>query len=704
MKRSTQTPSVPHAGLILGAAIMLFMPARAPLAGNETGADSLVLEAGAPIPIYVSEAEAEPLRKAVADLQRDLEKILGAEFPLTHDKEDLRNGSAIVVAGPEVDVRIGQDRWVDGWEAHRVFVEQVGDNPYLVLQGPDTRGALYAVYTFSEQLLGVPPLWVWTSWEPETQDALDIPLSTDLKVDPPYVKWRTWFPNDQDYLIPWMQRDPANRDAVAETMLRLKLNAWDTGGVVAPSFDDVTSEAHTARERGIAVMSTHTSPLGTRMEDTRWNNYWSGIRNQAPPPRTLSNLPAMLDFWRHSMGIVLDAQLETIWTVTFRAHGDVAFWEDYEDAPQTDAERAAFIRSMLDRQIELVDEHGGPDPIMRIPLYHEMSDYFVDGLLELPRRPDVIWNIVAARRDHYPPHGLTERPVPADQPLGLYFNLQFTSTGSHVAQGEGPWKMEANYRVVDGLNERPLELSMVNTGNVREFVMGLTANARMMWDFETYDSDSFLVEFCERYFGESHAEKVARLYRDFFHSYWEQKASTLEGFDRQFIFHDFRYARAMREILPHLERGERTLEPIRRHDFFMIEPEHSGAETTLEAIIAGTSASIEKLEDVTARADTLLRELPEEARPFFNDNLRVQSHFMLEINRSLRALARALDHVDDGEQNTKYLAEALETFREGRKILKEAEHGRFERWYPRPGDRDLFRFDEIESRMAELNE
>ena len=44
-----------------------------------------------------------------------------------------------------------------------------------------------------------------------------------------------------------------------------------------------------------------------------------------------------------------------------------------------------------------------------------------------------------------------------------YMNLQFTSTGAHLAPAEGPWKMEANYRYVN--TRGPLTFSVVNAGN-----------------------------------------------------------------------------------------------------------------------------------------------------------------------------------------------------------------------------------------------
>lgn len=84
-------------------------------------------------------------------------------------------------------------------------------------------------------------------------------------------------------------------------------------------------------------------------------------------------------------------------------------------------------------------------------------------------------------------------------------NFQFTSTGAHLAAAEGPWKMEFNFRYVN--SRRSLALSVVNAGNLREFVMELSANASMMWDMVTYDTDEFLYDFVFVILGKSMQKK-----------------------------------------------------------------------------------------------------------------------------------------------------------------------------------------------------
>jgi len=672
-------------------------------AARAAAEDAFLLRPG--VPVFLSAEEPEALHLAVEDLRRDLESRFGQASPLAHDWEEAEGLAAIVILGPASAEEGAWEVRTRGHEAHRVSLRtRPSGGRFLVAEGADTRGAIYAVYTLSEEILGVPPMWAWASWEAELVDSIAVADDLSLDYAEPAVRWRGWFPNDQDYLEPWKDRDPRHRELLAETMLRLKLNCWDTGSVIGPPLRGLTADATVAGRRGLAVMATHTSPLGTGIEPGRWDTFWSRIRETETPPLESGAEENLQSYWGHVMDLVLESGVETIWTLTFRAHRDLPFWQLYGDAPESDVERAALISRFIRLQKEMVEERAGPEAWMRIPLYNEMSDYAIAGLMDLPEGERVIWNYVAARRDHYPPEGLEESGIPENQPLGWYYNIQFTSTGSHVVAGEGPWKMEENFRFVDGLQPRPLEFSLVNSGNTREFVLELSAHARMMWDFSGYTSDRFLAEFCRTYFGEEHAAEAAELTREYFHAYWEQHPPTRAGFERQFIFHDLRYGRAMRDLLTVLEKGEQTLEPLRQKEFFMIDPARAGAETTLEAILVGTETSGRAFAGVAARADRLRDGLPERNRGFFNDSLRVPAHFMAEINLVLRALAKAVEAAPESAERRGRIREARAAYTRAREFLAETEHGLFSPWHPRPGERDLFHLNPLETRLRDLDD
>jgi hypothetical protein len=576
-----------------------------------------------------------------------------------------------------------------------------------VLQGTDMRGTIYAIYTFSEKFLNIPPLWFWASTQHDHLDSIEISADTRLTFPEPYVKWRAWFPNDRDLFSPWQHRAPENFDAHLETMLRLKMNTLEGRLMDGDAWDKPYTagrEARAARDRGLVITGHHIFSFGSSIRD--WDTYWQKIRKQVPPRTSINNVDALKEFWRYHIETSLREDMEIIWLIGFRGNRDIQFWAFYEDSPDTDAERGAVIERMMNQQVSLLKEvTGEASPPMRTTLYAEKSTLFAAGHLRPPAEPTLIWNFVAARRDHFPAPDLQTMDVPDDRPLGYYMNFQFTSSGSHLAQAEGPWKMEHNFRYVDGKNPRPLEFSVINAGNIREHVMTMSANASMMWNFEEYDTDAFMLEFCERYFGPEHAADVAGLYRDFFDSYWQQKKPDLDGFPRQYIFQDMRFARAIEQITAHFAKGY-VPDPLQDRaawvpvpgEYFRIVPNDSGADNQLEAIVNGTEMSISKLEQLIATADTLYELLPPDQRVFFNDNLRVQARFMLHMNKTLNAVTRAFMTLETGagELTVNLIEQAASSLKVSRRTLDEAEHSKFTGWY----DSDTkFKMDGLEERI-----
>jgi hypothetical protein len=593
----------------------------------------------------------------VKDLQRDLEKVLGKASPVYHSLDEAGNQAAIVIVSPESEIAAGKSRYVQGTEAHRVFVEP---SAHIVLQGSDMRGSIYALYTFSEKILGIPPLWYWGSWEAGRQTSIEVALSTDFVYDSPYVQYRSWFPNDQSRYTNWRKLAADHDRAWAEAMMRLKLNTIVLDNII--SGEQLTKEARIAKDYGMIAASTHISPLGARIPESAHNR--------------IATIDQMFRMWSDNIDKIQDQKLEVVWTLAFRGHRDVPFWETFHDAPSSDKERAAIIQEMLGRQLNLLRSKYGDKPFaVRTTLYNEVSDYYAAGLLQLPDDPNLIYNFVAARRDHYPPDGIRGTNF-GNQPLGYYMNFQFTSTGSHFAQAEGPWKMQANYRMIDARSTGPLVFAEGNMGNIREHLLEGSALASMMWHWDAYNTDDFVREFAKQYFGSEYGERAAELYKSFLDSYWEQKHRTIEGFERQFIVQDLRYLRIIQDIF-----NDRDESNFDNESWYRIVPSDNGAQGAFEAIQNGTSASIAKLEQVVAKADQLYSEMPKQGRLFFNDLMRTQAHFMLGLNQALYNVVRhKLIEQSNPALAREYLLEAQKGIDRLFMALAEQDHGVFQAW------------------------
>lgn len=646
------------------------------------------------IKIFVSPQESQATQYALESLMRDIMKVTGrpAQLITTNDMVNVPEG-AIVILNNELSSLVMPEftlQKVSGTEAHRVYRK----NNRVYLHGNDLRGTIYAIYTFSEHVLGVPPLWFWSSWVPVTAPEIVIPHNLDLNFSSPKVRYRAWFPNDQDMLTRWRKLNGDNNVSWLETMLRLKLNTVEVNSSVIYSTNGtarLSDEATLIKNYGLIISSTHTVALGTHFSN--WNNYWTRIKNVAEVPELkVVNEDELKEFWEHAATTVRDSGVECIWQLSFRGDGDIPFWETFSDAPKTDAARAAVINKMWGYQYEILKRiTNDPDPTLKITFYNEISDLMAAGLLTPPQTGNTIWNYVATRRDHYPNNDIINFNNPVVK-IGYYMNLQFTSSGSHLTQGEGPWKMEFNHRYID--SKSPLYFAVVNAGNIREFLLSMSAHARMMWNYNTYDTNNYLSEFCRTYFGDEHAVEIATLYRDYFNAYWQQKQPDFPGgMDRQYLFQDLRYKQAVRVLCSSFSNISYRANPLPVTEFryYNIVPADNNATNQVNAIINGMTLAMSRFAIVTAQADIIYQELPEAYKNFFNDNLRSHAHFMSEMSKVLYHLTTSYKYFWDFKgQSAQHLDLALAAAYRARDYIYSNQHDQFYDWYV--GDADGGKF------------
>lgn len=636
------------------------------LADVKLSAEVLRLVPG--VSVVVAEGEPLPVKKAAQDLCRDLEWVLQKASPLVSEAP-ADASPAIVISSARAD------GGPTGVEAHAILRQ----GQQVKLLGADARGTIYAIYSFSERFLDMPPWWFWAGWKPQAKSSIEIPEGTAVTWKSPQVRWRGWFPNDTDLLSPWIQRDyAAHWDRVLETMLRLKLNLLDIGEF----SDDSLRKLRVPRDRGLAVTTTHLAPMGASLRD--WPEFWQKQGRATPPPFRLADLSLLEQFWEHHIRLAQKEKVEMIWMIGLRGDGDKGFYKTFLDAPADDAGRARVLQDVLHRQVALLQRvTGEAQPLMRTVIYDEASDYMAAGLLHPPELPNLIWNFSAARHDHFPAADLRNSRFPATRPLGYYFNVQFTNTGSHLADGEGPWKMEQNHRMVldSGTN---LQLSIVNSGNTREFPLTLSAHARMMWDFASYGSDDFLADFCQRYWGPELGAEIASLYRDYFQAYWQQRKPDIPGLPRQYIFHDLRIARAARDLM------RATVEPVpgeellgdRGIGYYRIVPEDNAASSRAAAVRLGHQQAAERFAEVARRCEALAPKIDKQGRLFFEQSLCLQARFLSAASACTAACAEAYLARSDRSAHDRWMQQAQTAADTMAQLLTEADaSGPLPGWY-----------------------
>lgn len=639
------------------------------------------------ITIYTSATEKEPIYKAIEALQRDIEKVTGSKAIIK--ALSAANQTGIVVLNSQKDAL---QQPLKGWEAHRVYATKINNVEQVVLQGSDMRGTIFAIYEFSEKILGVPPLWYFMNWKPTAQKAITVPSSLNINVNEPTVKYRTWFPNDTDMFSPWRKLNAANNQLWLETALRHKINTieyYDEGTYNDKTAYKLSSSLRMINAYGLIITTHHHSPLNATFRS--WEKFWKGIKKvDVVPELSLANEDKIFEFWRYHIETLHRANAEMIWVIGFRAAGDYPFWKTFEDAPESMKERGAVISKMIKKQRDMVIEiTGNPNVQFRSIFYNELSDLMADGYIELPNDPNLIWNYVASRRDHFPNLDVQKLKKTSNN-LGYYFNYQFTSTGSHLAAGEGPWKMEDNYRYFAQKSTKPILFSVVNAGNLREFVMELAANAKMMWDFNGYRTDTFLTDFCKQYYGADKADRISKLYRSYYTAYWQPRKVDFKEIDRQYIFQDLRYWRAIEGIATAIIKDKKyDPNPLKEmggeqvpNRTYQIVAADNGATSQVDAIINGTAKAIANFKKVTQECDDVYKGLNGASKDFFDTNLRGPAYFMYHLNNTLyhTALAYKEGYTNKSKQ-AELLTQAVVALEQAQKALHHTQYAPFENWY-----------------------
>ncbi|HVU46311.1 MAG TPA: glycosyl hydrolase 115 family protein, partial [Terracidiphilus sp.] len=218
----------------------------------------------ASVTLVESGQESGPVQRATKDLQDDFGKVFGQVPKIVSDVKDA-GPTAILIAQRE-NVPAGVDCVTTAnTEAFAFSITGEGVGPthrrVICLTGADMRGTIYSIYEFSQTVLGVDPLYLWTDKQPAKRVSITLPKDFAKTYPSPVFKYRGFFPNDEDLLTGWVVPPKGEQDGIAlsvwdqifETILRLKGNMVVPGTWTFP--DD--APVHAATERGLIVNQHH---------------------------------------------------------------------------------------------------------------------------------------------------------------------------------------------------------------------------------------------------------------------------------------------------------------------------------------------------------------------------------------------------------------------------------------------------------------
>ena len=430
---------------------------------------------------------------ALRDLARDVEKITGRR-PAVAEAEPDRDA---------VTVRIDPAPFGGAPEAYRL--RSLPGNR-LEIVGSDELGAVFGVYRFSEEFLGVDPFWFWNGREARRREVLAWE-GIDLAAPTPKFRFRGWFINDEDLLTgcfhglgrreldyPYYHEVVASSmlDVVAETALR---NYCDL--IIPASFVSIFNPPEKAllnvcAARGLYLSMHHVEPMG--VSSFAFHNYYAA-RGEEHPYSWYEDPEALRRVWTESAR-AWSAYPKVVWQLGLRGVADSPMWRGRSNIPQSDEARAAIISSAIRAQYDILTQVLGRAPEhMTITLWMEGAEFNNKGLLNFPPGATIVFadNCCGWRwQDDF--RNAVRR---SDCRYGVYFHIAVI-VGTHLAQSVPPERVKR--QLGEAYRSGAGEYAIVNVSNIREFQYGIAAAARVMLDPEGFDPESFRREWCARHF------------------------------------------------------------------------------------------------------------------------------------------------------------------------------------------------------------
>ncbi len=455
--------------------------------------------------VMIDSREPEPLQKAAADLAADFERVFGQRAKIVHNPSE--SGAAVIWIALEQNIPRQVVR-PSGWEKlHIQAVENPGSGSTarnaVVLTGSDVRGAIYSIYQFSQQFLGVDPLYWWTDHAPPRR--ADAIVSDNFSLtDGPAFHFRGWFLNDEDLFTGWKPGTTEGTgisldlwDHIFEAILRLKGDMVVPGTWIFPYEPQIQA----ASERGLIVTQHHVNTLG--LDTYRWPK--AKLMSYLSDPKSLETA------WTRAAN-QYPKNMDILWSVGFRGQNDYPFWQDDPNAPSTDEGRAKIIRAAIDKQIEIVRGlHKQPEILMNA--WREAATFIHEGVLKIPDGVTLVW----------PDNGhgiLDDRGKIASGQGEYYHTAMYDYMSNHYSEMVPLERIQRELgRAAKAGATRWL---LVNTANVRPVVMTTRAVMELAWNPDAWiapnstESGKYLERWSREEFGDRAAPAIADYYKAYF--------------------------------------------------------------------------------------------------------------------------------------------------------------------------------------------
>ena len=542
--------------------------------------------------ILYDASDAAVVKRAAELFAADVEAVTGRYPRVTSAAGE--TGPAVIVGtvgGSALIRRLAEAGKIDtaplegAWE--RYLIQTVanplpGIRKALVIAGSDRRGAAYGLFTLSE-LIGVSPWYWWADVPVKKHAALHVDAPPTYS-QTPSVRYRGIFLNDEDWgLTPWASQTfepergnigPRTYAKVCELLLRLKANYLAPAmHPVSTSFNQIPENKLVADTFAIVMGSTHCEPLllNTASEwDTKTMGPWNYDKNKEGINRVLTQRVRENSPYENVYTLALRGLHDGAMSTTLPMHEKVRMLQ------QALLDQRRILAENIDRPIETVPQAFTP--------YKEVLEIYSNGL-ELPDDITIVWP-----DDNY---GYMKRLSGVREQRrtgrsGVYYHVSYLGVPhSYLWFSTTPPSLmyEELRKAYDTTADR---LWLVNCGDLKGSEMQVSLFLDMAWDIGRFTADN-VVTYPARWlagiFGEAYYDRLEAMTREHLRL----------AFPRKPEYMGWGY---------HWNRFDHNCEQLTDTDFSFTN--YDEAQRRLEAY-----------RQLGARAEALLHEIGDEARPAF---------------------------------------------------------------------------------------
>ncbi|MGH9513006.1 MAG: glycosyl hydrolase 115 family protein [Terriglobales bacterium] len=630
------------------------------------------------VTILIGPDEPGPIQDAAKDLANDFEKVMGSRPRIVNRERDA--GATTILIGQQA--KLPQARRPSGLTAPESFsisaiTADRTKHPakIILLAGTDMRGTIYAIYQFSQEYLGIDPLYYWTDHQPDPKKQIEIssPMKEDFPA--PVFKYRGFFINDEDLLTGWAPGEKKDGTGISlevwnrifETILRLKGNMVAPGTWIFPDEPQVKLAA----ERGLIVTQHHAIPLGLNV--ARWPK---------DVPYNYTEHPEILErAWKNAVNSYLPNQ-EVLWSVGLRGLSDVTYASMDPSVRDDNKALGRLISKAVADQIGIV-RSVRPDAKFVTNLWQEGAKLVQQGDLSIPPEVMTVW-----ADDGY---GYLQDKGEVARGQGAYDHVAMMNGRANQLTEMVP--VERSFSELDRyIKAGATQYFLVNTSDIRPVSMSIKAVMDATWKglppYTAGASDKFYRQWSAQEFGKQASSKIADIYREYFNAPAHFGEPAHEYGDQ--LYH----TEARRMMLTYMIDSPLYSLPSQAPKW---EPPHifgigfgrpyPGGKAWLDQ---QTTREIQQCGQAQARWDAVWKNAVQteslvtpERKPFYRAQVLAMIAINRESNRILFLVSKAIQDAGKGKTMEAYeeAEQALKAVDEIQRAEAGAEYGKWKNWY-----------------------